>query len=154
MTEIPTWWLVVSAIFFVVNILFFVALGVAVFKMVQVVQGITPKVAAISARVDQIGHKVEELTTSVKETADTLGGRAKSVAGSVDLIAHSASRQFEKYSPVIVGVLTTLKLLKAVQEYRRGHDVAEATTQAATEPKETVEEQRKVDRKLRKRENK
>jgi hypothetical protein len=154
MTEIPAWWLYVSAAFFIVNILFFVGLVFALFKLVQIVGGLTPKVNAIATRVDAIGHKVEELTTSVKETAESLGGRAKSVAGSVDLIAHSASRQFEKYSPVIVGILTTLKLLKAVQEYRRGHDIAEATTKAATEPKQTVAEQRKIDRKLQKRENK
>jgi hypothetical protein len=154
MTEIPSWWLIVSAIFFVVNIVFFIGLTFALFKIVQVMQTFGPKVNAIAQRVDQIGHKVEELTTSVKETAESLGGRAKSVAGSVDLIAHTASKQFEKFSPLIVGVLTTLKLLKAVQEYRRGHDVAEATTKAATEPKESVEEQRKVDRKLQKRENK
>lgn len=127
MTEIPTWWLVVSAIFFALGSLFLLALVVVVLKLIQAIQQLTPKVEAISDKVHDIGSKVEDLTTNVKTSLETFTGRAKSVAGSVDLVAHTASRTFEKFSPVVIGILSALRILKAVKEYRAGASPAEAT---------------------------
>jgi hypothetical protein len=151
MNEVPMWWLVLSAVFFVLNSILIFALIYLIVELVKFLRGVQPKLVSLTEKVEAIGSRVEELATSVRTTSENLGGRAKSIAGSVDLVAHSASKQFERFSPLIIGVLTALRLMKAVQEYRRGKTVAAATTQAATEPKETVEEQKKVDRKLEKR---
>jgi hypothetical protein len=149
MTEIPLWWLIASFVFFVLQSLFILALIFALFKLMQAIQQITPKVEAISAKVHDIGEKVEDLTTNVKGTLEALGGRAKSVAGSADLIAHTASRTFEKFSPVVIGILSALRILKAVKEYRAGHSAAEATS-PKTLDKGGPKEPAKVDKKGRK----
>jgi hypothetical protein len=151
MNGMPEWWIWASGIFFIVNILLISALIYLIFEVVKFLRSVQPKIVALTEKVESIGARVEEVALSVRTTSENLGGRAKSIAGSVDLVAHSASKQFERFSPLIIGVMTALRLLKAVQEYRRGKTVAAATTQAATEPRETVEEQKKVDRKLSKR---
>lgn len=149
MTNIPPVWLWVSGIFFVLQSLFVIGLLVAVIKLIQAIQQITPKVQAISDKVHDIGDKVEDLTTNVKTTMETLGGRAKSVAGSVDLVAHTASRTFEKFSPAVIGILSALRILKAIKEYRAGASVAEAT-KGKTLDKGTDKDPQKVDKKGRK----
>jgi phage-related protein len=146
MTEMPTVWLWVSGIFFVLQSIFVIALTIAVFKLIQAIQQITPKVQAISDKVHDIGDKVEDLTANVKTTLEVVGGRAKSVAGSADLIAHTASRTFEKFSPVVIGILSALRILKALQEFRGGKSPAEAT-KAKTLEKGAPREAAKVDKK-------
>jgi hypothetical protein len=129
MTEqFPSWVVYAAGVFFLVQIVFTLGLIFAVWKLVQAIQQITPKVEAISVKVHEIGEKVEDLTTNVKGTFEALGGRAKSVAGSADLIAHTASRTFEKFSPVVIGILSALRILKALKEFRAGQKLADATT--------------------------
>jgi hypothetical protein len=146
MTQFPPWVVYAAGVFFLVQIAFTLGLIYAVWKLVQAIQQIAPKVEAISVKVHDIGEKVEDLTTNVKGTLEALGGRAKSVAGSADLIAHTASRTFEKFSPVVIGILSALRILKAVKEYRAGQSVAEATS-PKTLDKGARKEAAKVDKK-------
>jgi hypothetical protein len=134
MNEIPSWWLAVSAIFFIVNILLFCGWLFAIFKLVQFMKEVTPKINEISGKVgalvvkvEQVAERVEEVATSVKETVDGVGGRAKGVVGSVELVAQSASRQFERFSPFIVGAMTAMRLIKSLNEMRHGRSAASAT---------------------------
>lgn len=136
---IPNWWLVLSAIFFCLQSLLVLSLIGAVLYAIKLLKELQPKVAAVSDKVHDIGEKVEDLTTNVKETMATLGGRAKSVAGSADIIAHTASRTFEKYSPLVAGILSALRILRAVQQFRA------KKSEGASEPG-------KVDKKSKKRE--
>jgi hypothetical protein len=55
----------------------------------------------------------------VKTAVDGVGGKAKSVAGSAEIVATSASRQFERFSPLLVGALTAIRIVKAVSDARR-----------------------------------
>ena len=146
MTEIPMWWLVVSAIFFVAQIIFLSCLIFAVLKLTRAMQQIVPKVEAISVKVQEIGDKVEDLTTSVKDTMDSVGARAKSVAGSADLIVHTAATTFERFSPAVIGILSGLKILKAVMEFRADRK-ASAARRAPNPEKGASKELAKVDRK-------
>lgn len=115
---IPTWWLILSAIFFCLQSLLVLCLIGAVVYAIKLIKELQPKIAAVSDKVHDIGEKVEDLTVNVKETMATLGGKAKSVAGSADIIAHTASRTFEKYSPIVAGIVSALRVLRAVQQLR------------------------------------
>lgn len=132
--EIPSWWLIVSGIFFVLNALLFLALSYVAFMVVKFLKDVQPKVNEISgkvtglvAKIEQVAVRVEEVAESVKNTIDGVGSRATGVVGSVELVAQSASRQFERFSPFIVGATTAMRLVKALNEMRAGRSAASAT---------------------------
>jgi len=123
--EIPLWWLILSAIFFIVAIVLVVILAIVGLKVVEFLNTVKPKVDEISGKVsdlvvkvEHVAVRVEEVATSVKDAVEGVGGRAKGVAGSVELIASSGARQFEKFSPIVVGIMTALRLAKSVSDFR------------------------------------
>jgi hypothetical protein len=120
MNSFPEWWVVISGVFFALNIVLFLVLIFAAIKIVGVIQGLQPKVNELTAKVSGIADKVDQLTEQTKTTVNEVGGRAKNVATSVESIAHTASVQFEKFSPLLIGGLTALKLMAAVREYKKG----------------------------------
>jgi uncharacterized protein YoxC len=123
MTEMPTWmiwtWMILSSLFFLLNLAVFAVLVIVLLKLKEVLEDLRPKIAQLAARVDGIGQRVEEIAISTRTTVDTVGGRARSIVGSAQHVSETASRQFERYSPIIVGVATGLKLLSAVRAYRK-----------------------------------
>lgn len=134
MNDMPQWWIYVSGAFFLVNLLLFATLIYLVLFLIGWMKEMKPKIDALSKRVDAIGQNVEEISVHVKATAETVGGRAKSVATSVDSIAHMASTTFEKFSPLVVGAMTAMRLVKAYGEMRKGMSPAQATSKRALEP--------------------
>lgn len=135
MNELPMWWLIISAVFFVINIFFFIGMIFAGMTLLRMIKEMQPKVTALTERVDSIGKHVEELAISARTTVEGVGGRAKSVVTSVDSIAHMASAQFERFSPLFVGALTAIRLVKALGEVRKGAGVGKATSKKALEPR-------------------
>ena len=124
----PTWWLVISAFAYVCLALVCISLIVAAVFVVKFLQQVAPKVVAIEGQVQELVKKVQELTTNIGETVNGIGGRAKGVVGSAEGIAQSASRQFERYSPFVIGALTAIRLVKALNESKKGKSLAKATT--------------------------
>ncbi len=146
MNDIPTWWLylwlILSGVFFLLNIVFFGAMAFALFKLASVVSALAPKVTEMSAKVDSLIHKVEavatrleELATSVKDNVDNVGAKASGVIGSVELIAQSVSKQFERFSPFLVGAMTAMRLIKSLNEMKKGRSAIEATKGKTLEKK-------------------
>ena len=125
---VPTWWLVLSGLFFVANIFLFVALGVAALKLVGVLKGLTPKIVAIEGQVQDLVKKVQALTASIQETVTNVGGKTKAVVGSAEGVVQSASRQFERFSPFVIGSLTAIRLVSALNQARQGRSLAKATS--------------------------
>ncbi|MGV3616387.1 MAG: hypothetical protein ACO1SV_13740 [Fimbriimonas sp.] len=133
MNNFPTWWIWASGIFFVVNLLFFVALTLVLFRLATLMKELSPKVNELSTRVnglvtqvEQVAKKVEEVASNLATTTAELGGRAKGVVGSVELVAQSASRQFERFSPFVVGAMTAMRLVRALSDIRGGRKPSEA----------------------------
>jgi uncharacterized protein YoxC len=91
MNEIPSYWFVMSAIFYGFGILMFLALIFLAFKMVQFLNNIQPSIANIATKVEgvtqtveSLSHKVEGITTKVEGIADTVKGIADSAKGVAD----------------------------------------------------------------------
>jgi outer membrane murein-binding lipoprotein Lpp len=133
MNNIPTIWFWLSGAFFVVNILFFFALTVALLRVAGLIKELTPKVNELSVKVNglvtqvqEVAKKVEEVAANVATTMSEVGGRAKGVVGSVELVAQSASRQFERFSPFVVGAITAMRLVRALSDIRGGRKPSEA----------------------------
>jgi len=111
-------WLIVSLVFFALNIVLFLALTILAFSLMKWMKEMKPKIESISNKVDSIGKNVEELTAHVKATAENVGGRAQSVASSVDAIAHLAANTFERFSPYVGGALAAMKLFSGFMQMR------------------------------------
>ncbi len=121
MNEIPGWWLVVSLIFFGINALAFVAIGYVLFQLVKVVRALQPKVEGLVTKVEGVTAKVDGLTTTLQTTVRNVGEKASGVAGSASAMASTTSKVFERYAPLLGIVLTGLKILGSINEYRSAH---------------------------------
>lgn len=118
MNEIPMWWLILSAVFFATNALLVLALAYAVFKLGKLVGDMKPKVESLVTKVDSVTAKVDGLTTTLQNTVRNVGEKASGVAGSASMMASTTSKVFERYAPLLGIVLTGLKILGSVNEYR------------------------------------
>ena len=140
MNGMPGWWLAISAFAYVCLSLVCIALIVTAFFVVKFLKEVSPKIISIEAQVQELVKKVQELATNINETVNNVGGRAKGVVGSAEGIAQSASRQFERYSPFVVGALTAIKLVRALSDAKKGRSLGKATSRKglAKKPKGLV----------------
>ena len=128
MNGMPTWWLVISGLAYLSLFLVCVSLIVVAVFAVKFLKEVAPKVVAIEGQVQDLVKKVQALTESLHDTVSSVGGRAKGVVGSAEGIAQSASRQFERFSPFVIGALTAIRLVKALNESKKGRSLAKTTT--------------------------
>jgi methyl-accepting chemotaxis protein len=126
MTEIPTWWLVLSGVFFFMNALLFLACACAAVYLISFMRELSPRIATLEkslqeliAKIQAVTERVEGVAASLRDTVESVGGKAKHVAGSAEMVASSASRQFERVSPIVTGVLTTIKIIRAIQSLKQ-----------------------------------
>lgn len=124
MNEIPGWWLVFSLIFFGITALAFLGLMIAALMLVKVANDLKPKVEGLVAKVEGVATKVDGLTVTVQNTVRNVGEKASGVAGSASAMASTTSKVFERYAPVLGIVLTGLKILGSINEYRSSHKKA------------------------------
>ena len=125
MTEIPSWWIYISGAFFVINCLFFLALTIGVFMLLKVVTELKPKIDSLETsvqglivKVSAVTEKVDAVVASVQQTIDSVGTRARGVAGTAEMVSSLAGRQFERFSPLVVGALTAMRIFKGINEIR------------------------------------
>lgn len=114
-----------SGIFFFLNTVMFVVLIAALFKFMKFTEELSPRVKAIEAqiqdlivRVQAVATQVEEVAANVRETVATVGGKARGLVGSAETLAGATSKQIEKFSPLITGVMTAIRVIRAVADYR------------------------------------
>lgn len=112
----PTWWLVLSAVFLVVNIVFFAVLSFVAWKLLGLARTLRPEITKLGARIDSIGSKVDDLTSTVKEVAARVGQKAEGVAGSAEHITHVAADQVERFGPAIAAAATIYKVVGALRQ--------------------------------------
>ena len=125
MNSIPTWWLLVSALFFAVNIVFMAVMAVVGFRALETLRELKPKVEGLSAKANEtmdkvqlLTTKVDSLTTSIKGTVDIVGVRARNVSNSVENLSGEATTQLSRLAPMIGTAMTILKIVQAYREYR------------------------------------
>jgi|SRR5579862_2477740 len=133
--NVPDYWFWLSAIFFFLGIVIMVGqivLGVVIFRLIKEVK---PKVDAMEQKVNETVEKVQAVSAKVEALVDHVGTRARGVSDSVELVAHSASRQFERFSPILIGALTAIRIFTALRESRKPREqkIAEKAAEQAIE---------------------
>lgn len=113
--SIPTWWLVLSGLFFFVNIAFYVVLGLVAWKFLGIAQRLEPKIAGLLGKVDDIGTKIDELTAIARDVAAKVGEQAKGVSASANQMGMVAAKSVEKFGPTIAAAATVIKVMDSVR---------------------------------------
>jgi methyl-accepting chemotaxis protein len=134
MTEIPSWWLGVSGVFFVLGTVAMIACVIGLIKVLQMLNEISPQVKATAQRVEEVATRVEEVAETVKTTVTEMSGRARNIAGAAEGIVNRTANVVANQSPWIVGVMTAIRLFKAVQEMRGQRSHNGASTKALPKP--------------------
>ncbi|RYG79356.1 hypothetical protein EON77_09265, partial [bacterium] len=114
--EIPLWWLLLSGLFFVVNIVFFAVLSFVAWKLLGLSHKVEPKIESLLATVNGIGHKVDDLTAIVKDVAARVGQQAEGVSASANQISHVAAQQVEKFGPIIAAATAAYKVIGTARQ--------------------------------------
>ena len=113
--EIPSWWLVVSGLFFVINAVFFVVLIFGLMKVLELSKELKPKVDRISDRLDSISAKVDDIATNVQSTVKNVGEKTSTGADSLAMIARLGSANFGRYAPALATLGTVMKAIQMLR---------------------------------------
>ena len=119
--EIPAWWLILSGLFFTINLVFFIVLCIALVRMMKVAEELKPKV-------DSISVKVDEMATTLNETVKKVSEKTSSVAADAEMITHVGAENFGKYAPILATIGTVVKVVQIMRQLgikmpsRRKHD--------------------------------
>lgn len=114
--EIPIWWLLLSGLFFLVNIVFFSVLTFVAWKLLEVGKKVEPKIESLLSTVNAIGHKVDDLTAIVKDVASKVGQQAQGVSASANQISHVAAEQVERFGPIIAAATAAYKVIGTARQ--------------------------------------
>lgn len=109
---IPSWWLVLSGIYF--GLLILVLLG-----LVAVVLVLLQRVREISGSIKSVSRKVEDVLDQAKGTAHEVGGRAASIAASVEGVTKRMAPKIEIFATFTLGLMAVAKLRQTLMEKKR-----------------------------------
>lgn len=115
-SSVPVWWLVLSGLFFLVNIVFFTVLSFVAWKILGLAKAVEPKIASLLGKINEIGQKVDDLTAIAKDVAAKIGQQAEGVAGSANQISHVAAQQVERFGPALAAAATIYKVVGGLRQ--------------------------------------
>jgi len=126
METIPTWWLVLTAIFAIAGTITFTALVYLVMTLMKKMQEMQPKIEAIgdkieriSERVESIATKVDGITGSAKGTVDSIASGATALINSLTQIGTKVESGLAKFAPLLVGIKLASTLFQTFAERKK-----------------------------------
>jgi hypothetical protein len=147
MQEVPSWlivvWLIVSLLFFLTNLILLAVLAYVGLKLRPALEDLSKKVGDLTVKIERVAERVEDLAGNLGETVGNVGQKAAGILGSVELVLQSASRQFERFSPLLVGAMTAMRLVKSLNEMKSGKSPLKATTTKTLEKRKATPPKRK-----------
>jgi len=118
--QIPIWWLILSAVFFAMNIVF---LGILVFALLQIMKTaaeLKPKVDRLTERIETITVKVEEMSTTLNSTLKDLGAKTSHMAGHAEMLTGTVATNVGKFAPLFSAASTAFRVFQMIQGFRSG----------------------------------
>ncbi len=113
MNEIPTWWLILSGLFFALHSVLLLSMVIAIFMIVR-------KMGPLVQKVDQIAQKVDGL---VKDTGEKVTRITSNIAGVTDnakRVAGAVSENVGRWAPYAAGAMAIMKLGQTAREMKKG----------------------------------
>lgn len=116
--EIPTWWLALSALFFVASIVVLIALLAIMMRALKTMQELQPTLKKTAERMESAAAKVESLAGTAKQTVEHVGERAGNVADGVSMAIVGSTQRFAQASQILTAAFTVIKLIGMVKQAR------------------------------------
>ena len=123
--SIPTWWLVVSGLYFATNIVVLALVAFGLVRAQQQMREMQPKLNAllanvdsISKRVDGIAQNVQETSHSVRSTVEGVTGRANAFASKTDSLTTAAGNYLQKAAPLLSVAFALYKIYHQFRSVR------------------------------------
>lgn len=122
---LPSWWLILSGLFFALNTVLFGVLIFVGIRLSKAIQEVTPKVNDLTVKVNglvtqvhAVAVRVEEVAKTVNDTVSDVGGKASRIAGTAEGFTQTATRNFERITPLVMGAFKVFKFVRGIQEAR------------------------------------
>lgn len=114
----PEWWLILTAVLAITNVLFFGALVYLLLVLAGVVKRLEPKVHALTDKVDGIAVKVDGIAKTTQDTLDTVSVNTKSIASSVDAITTLAAGPAKAAGPAVGYAVLAYRIVRFLLSMR------------------------------------
>lgn len=120
MNEAPQWWYVVSGVFFVFGILFYLVLIALLVFLIQAIKKLSARVEQLMTKVDGITKRVDTLVGDVRDIAQTVGKQATGAATNLQQITAAAAQKAELASTVFLALGLIRAWMGSRKQSRKG----------------------------------
>lgn len=110
--EVPVWWLWASGIFFIVSVVWSIALGVAV---VVITRRVVPLISDTQAQIRQVSEQVRVVSAKVSNTADIVHAQTQNLLGNANSAGGMVTRQARTVGTAVTLVLVAARVMNFVR---------------------------------------
>lgn len=100
--NVPTWWLVLSGVFFAAFIVVSVASVWLVLILIQTLKDLSVQVKALAEKTEQIADRVNGLVQNVHNTASIVGANAGGISRSIATVAGGLAGRVDTLATVFL----------------------------------------------------
>lgn len=155
----PTWWLILSSLFFAIVAMLFVILCGMALQMIRLLKSIEPQVKGLvkqlgelseqtkglvkrvdglTARIEGVADSAKGVADSARSTVDAVGGRARSLVGVAEGVALPAAKKLQAFAPYIAMGMTALKILGMLRDLKVSYQAVAPKKASAEKPSHKV----------------
>ena len=110
---VPTWWLVLSGLYFFLTLLWTVALTVLV---VQVLKKVLPLIEEARVQVRRVSGQAKSVAAKASNTADIVHAQAQSLLGNAESASAQVTRQARTVGAALTGALVAARVVNFVRK--------------------------------------
>ena len=115
MNDMPTWWLICSAAFFVLGAVVFVAILITLASLRKAVGEAVPAITRSIDRLEGATQKLESTVASAQKTVDHVGSRARGISDVIEAVALVSAQRIQSFATILTATSTVFKLFKMVK---------------------------------------
>ena len=115
MNDMPSLWVWISGIFFLVGIFMFVAILAALLSLRKAIGEAVPAITRSIERLEKVTERLESTVASAQETVDHVGLRARNVSDGIEAIALISAQRIQAFATILTATSTVFKLFQMVK---------------------------------------
>ena len=112
MNDMPTLWLWVSGLFFVLGMAVFVAILIAMMSLRKAVSEAIPAITRSIENLEKATEKLESTVASAQKSVDHVGLKTRSVVDGIEAIAVFSAQRIQAFATILTATSTAFKLLQ------------------------------------------
>ena len=111
MNDMPTVWLWVSGLFFVLGIVVFIAILVAMISLRKALGEAIPAITRSIDRLERVTERLETTVVSAQKSVDHVGLKTRSIVDGIEAIAVVSAQRIQTFATILTATSTVFKLL-------------------------------------------